>query len=167
MGWENPAPQPAVALAAAFPNASHTGDLLEVILATIAVPANLLGPNGRLHIEALWSRAGAGGTATIRTRFGATGSGLAGPFAPSGPIAAGQPQASTLTILANQAATNSQTGQNAAGGIIAPYGAAGSGPSTSAVDTTQATEINITGQLAVAGDTITLVSYRIMAYPHL
>jgi hypothetical protein len=64
------------------------------------------------------------------------------------------------TRIANRNAQNSQVYQNNG---ITGYG--NNNPLTSAVDTSAAVSITLTGQLANSADTCTLESYRVTLYP--
>jgi hypothetical protein len=138
----------------------HTGDTNETILATIAVPANALGKNGRLTIDGYGSVTNSANNKTFRVRWGASGSGLSG----------AQMSLVALTTVAtarlkgdieNVNATNAQKSYANLNAFTS------SAPvQTGAIDTTAATEINITGQLALGSETITLEAYQVLLYPH-
>ena len=133
---------------------SHTGDTAEFTLATITIPAGAMGNNGQVEIEAAFSMTNNANAKSPRFKFGGTAmfdgtvSGVGGQQA--------------RKRIANRNATNSQ--------VTFFYGAindfsSSSGVTTAAIDTTQPVNITITGQLAVATDTITLESYRVLLYP--
>ncbi len=137
-------------LAKSAVSVAHTGSTAETTLATITVPANSMGPNGIVRLTVACSNNNSAGTKTLRARF----SGAAGTLYLN--------LAATTTIslrlqaqIANRNATNSQVG----GSNSVPFGTSGVAHATSAVDTTAATTIVITGQLSVSGDNITLQSY--------
>lgn len=150
-----------VVVAQSGTTASHTGDTNETILATIAIPANLLGANGILMVRALINCVGTTSGKTTRLRIGASGSGLTGTQMFGNTLAAANlNQAYTGTIY-NANATGTQT--SASGWD----GAAGStSASTASVDTTAAWEVNINGVLGSAADTINLIGYQVTAFPH-
>src|SRR5688500_6060251 len=50
--------------------ASHTGNTTETTLATVTVPANAIGANGRLRVTSLWSHTNSANSKTLRVRFG-------------------------------------------------------------------------------------------------
>jgi hypothetical protein len=155
-----------VILAQSGANVAHTGDVLETIICTVAIPANFLGPNGHVDLYAVYSRAngGAPASANLQTRFGLAGSGLTGTIF--------QPNSQTVVTTAalsgralygfyNDNATNVQESV-AAPNLSASVTVA---LSSGAVDTTQATEFNLTVTLGNAGDTITLSGYTAIGYP--
>lgn len=142
---------PYILAASAVESAVHTGDLLLTTLATIVVPANTLGANGRLRITVQWRFTGTAGTKTGSIAFGGTNffqlaytaSALSG---------------SVQREICNRNATNSQ--------VSAALTAQGPVTSTSdivtaAIDTTSAQNILLTGQLANAGDSIAVESYLV------
>lgn len=152
-----------VVVAQKYVNQGHTGDTNETILATIPIPASLLGANGRIYVSTEWSRNAAGvGTVTTRHRFGLSGSGLSGTaLAVAGITTAGQ-SATIFAEIVNANATNSQIG------VLNSYGhgQTANAIATAAIATTSATEVNITGVCANAADTITLLAYQVLVYPH-
>jgi hypothetical protein len=124
----------------------HTGDTIETTLASVVIPAGAMGPNGRVRITSLWSGTNSGNNKTSRHKFGGTNY-WAQNFTSS---ASWRLQ----TELSNRNATNSQVGN-----ASSAFGGGGSAAPTSAVDTTAAVTILLTGQLANAGEAITLESY--------
>lgn len=136
----------------------HTGNTAETTLATIQVPANAMGPNGRVRVTVLWSMTSSANNKTIRVRFGGT----------SGTIYQ-QQQLTTNQInrlqaeWANRNATNSQVGGPA--GASSGWGGSSAAIVTSAVDTTANADIVISGQLANSGETIALEHYLVEIFP--
>ncbi len=131
---------------------SCPADTTEDVLATITVPANSMGPNGRIRVTTIWTTTNSANNKTCRTRFG----GASGT----------QYQTSVITTsavlvdireLGNRNAANSQVGSTVftTGGL----GTSGTGVTTSAVDTTADTTVVITGQKATAGEVLILESY--------
>jgi hypothetical protein len=59
-----------VVLAQSAEPTSHTGDTAESVLATIAIPGNAMGENGRLAVEALFSHSANANAKTARIKFG-------------------------------------------------------------------------------------------------
>lgn len=134
--------------------ASHTGDTSETILATITVPAIPAG--AFLRLSAQFSFVGTAGTKTQKLYYGASGSGVGGTLYATA--------ANAATILSNQAIFYIQNITTATQSGVSATNANGLGGTTlalitSTVTTTVATELNITGTLANAGDTFTLRSY--------
>lgn len=132
----------------------HTGDTVETTLAPIVIPGGLLGPNGQVLVEYLISWPSSGNNKTFRVKFGGT-------LYQSMVVTTGvhlQPH----VRVANRGAANSQVG---AGTSNTGYISAGSAIVTSAVDTDEDVTILITGQLANAGETITLEGYIVTVFP--
>lgn len=129
-------------------------DITEDILVEVNVAANAPGPNGAICGMLNISATNNANVKTIRMRFSGIGGTIVIPIGMGG--------AATTIIyfhMTNNNATNSQT-WNAWG--------AGTGPAlfyspnvASAIDTTVATKITITGQKTVPGDALTLNSYLI------
>ncbi len=133
----------------------HTGDVLEFAFATINLPANKMGPNGRVRITCLWSMTNNANAKTLRTRFGGIG----------GQVYQSIGAASVASYrhegeIANRGALNSQVGSVSTG-----FGSSSTVVGTSAVDTSADTTLVITGQLGVNTDTLTLESYLVELFP--
>lgn len=144
-------------LAASAVAQALTGTTAETTLATITIPANAMGPNGMVRVTTLWTSTGNNGTKDPRVRFGGV-SGAA--YSPQQHTAS----ASTIsqmaqTRIANRNATNSQVG-HVSGAGVGGWGQS-SAVTTSAIDTTAAQDIVISGQLANAADSLTLQSYLV------
>ena len=128
---------------------SHTGDTNEFTLATITVPANAMGANGAIRVTATWSNNNSATGKTFRIKFG--GNNYISGTATTNICTRAQ------TEIHNRNATNSQVG-----GFSAASGFGGSTTLiTSAVDTTSAVTILITGQLALLTDTVSLENYLV------
>lgn len=141
-------------LAQSFAAVAVPADTTEDTLATITVPANALGANGRLRILTFWSFTNNANTKTVRLRLGSA----AGTVIGAAQAFSTQINALVLGEVWNLSATNSQqtliqSHTTASAGAI--------GVSTAAIDTTAATSVVITGQKAVSTDTFTLVGYSI------
>ena len=145
-------------LAASAVAVSHTGDTNETALATVAIPAGAMGPNGSLRITAVFSHTNSANSKTLRIRLG----GISGAAFMSYSNSANASQM-TQRIIQNR---NSQALQvSGAAGIAnavgAEHGIAGDrrGRHVSAQD------LVISGQLASADEVITLESYLVeLAY---
>lgn len=130
----------------------------ETQLASITVPANLMGANGSLRITTWWSYTNNANTKTLRVRFGGSG---------------GQTYATVNSTTLNtsylQQWIRNNNSTSAQKGFAASAGAFSNGVAlaltTSAVDTTSATTIYISGQTATSGDTITLEGYTVEFIP--
>lgn len=137
-------------------SASHTGDTNEVALATISIPANAVGANGALRITTIWSMTSSANAKTIRLRLG--GAGLTGTtiFSTGSLTTVDHARVDTVMIAANS--TSSQFSET-----IFPRGTDnllnGGGTINSLVDMTSTQPLVISGQLANAGETITLLGY--------
>jgi hypothetical protein len=130
---------------------AHTGDTAEFTFVTCTVNRKYMGPNGRLLIRATFSHTNSANNKTLRVRFNGIG----------GTAYLSQVDTTTAAFtanvrIANRGLTNSQVGA-VEGSVVAP--------TTSAVDTTLAVPIVITGQLANTGETVTLESYSIELVP--
>ena len=122
-----------------------TGSTSVVTLATITIPAGLMGANGKLKIYPLWSTTNNANVKTLRAIFsGSTCTTM---------ISQSVPNNSGLVIIRN---TNNEAAQKCSSGLVAGIGASLGSIAAPTVDTTAATNITITGQLAVGTDTLTL-----------
>jgi hypothetical protein len=137
---------------------SHTGDANEFTLATIDLPANSMGPNGSVSIEALFSHTGSAGNFIGRIRFGAAI--LAGNFQ----IGAANKAERINNTIYNRNAANSQIFSSNLNSTY-PLALDPNPPTTAAIDTTVAVSITITGQVVNAADTITLEAYTVILRP--
>jgi hypothetical protein len=138
-------------LAASAVAVSHTGDTLETALATIAVPANAMGPNGQLRVTTQWSYTNSANGKTLRVRFGGT----------SGTSYLAQTSTATASAvfenrIANRGAANSQIGNS-----NISFGPTTASAVTSAVDTAAAVNLVLAAHLANAGETVTLECYLV------
>ncbi len=136
---------------------SHTGNTNETILATVVVPAGLMGLNGVIRIRTLWTLTNNANNKTRRIRFGASGAGT------GGSVILGFASASTassphFTQIQNRNSASSQVGMTTGAGS-GGWAESASGVVTTSIDTSAVCELAITGQLATGTDTITLESY--------
>ena len=137
-------------LAASGAAVSHTGDTLEAVLATITVPAGAIGASGVLRITTVWTMTNNANTKTARLRFGGAGGTIYSQVA-----------GSTVPTVRIQAQIHNRNSAAAQVGFISTgpgFGFAAGSLVTSAVDTSAAADLVITGQLANSADTITLES---------
>lgn len=133
---------------------SHTGTTSEATLATIPVPAGLMGANGQMVIESLWSVTNNGNNKTPRIRL--AGANLHGPsFTSVGSV-------HDRVRIANRNNTATQV-LNANSSAV--YGQATSSVFTAAVNTAASFDITLSAQLANAADAMTLESYLITVFP--
>lgn len=139
--------------------ASLTGTLTETALATITVPANMMGLNGGLLIMMGWSYTSSANTKTFRARFGG--------------IAGVEYLLATLTTnvtlsdqrrIRNRNSASSQTGQQSLGSS-GGFGGSSGLQQTSSIDTTADTSLVLSAQLANTGDTARIETYDVWLLP--
>jgi hypothetical protein len=137
-------------LAASAVAASHTGSTAETALATIAIAAGAMGPNGALRVTSLWSNNSNGNNKTFRHKFGGTSF--------HGWVATTLIGSQMQFTLYNRNSQSSQIGHTANGGSFA---ASATALVTGAINTASAQNLQLLGQLANAGDTVTLEAYLV------
>mgnify|MGYP000629738659 FL=1 len=125
---------------------SLTGSTSVVTLATITIPAGLLGANGKLKIYPLWATTNNANAKTLRVVFG-------GGSTCTTMVSQSVPNNSGLLIIRNP---NSESAQKCSSGLVAGIGSSSGSIASLTVDTSAATTLTITGQLAVGTDTMTL-----------
>jgi len=138
----------------AVASATLTGTLAETALATITVPGGAMGPNGMLEVEYLGTHSNSANAKTYRIRFG----GLSGnSYCVIAPTTTNTSHG--IAYIANRNSEASQVGnsQMTQGG----WGSIASGVVTNTVNTANAQDIIITGQLANTGDTMVLERYSV------
>jgi hypothetical protein len=125
---------------------SHTGNTDETVLGTITLPANSMGANGYIEIDAHYSFTGTN-TKNARIRF----NGLAGTvyhsLAPTTQLSA-----HATSVIYNRNNTSSQV----ATGTATAFGSSSSAATTSAINTTNAVDIVFTGQLTNSGESVAI-----------
>jgi hypothetical protein len=133
---------------------SHTGDTNETNLATVALPAYKIGPNGRVRVSAHWSHTNSANNKICRIKFG--GSAL---------------HAITNTTTAQSRAQVEMVNRNSLSSQVVSmfggdsgFGATTSALSTLSLDTATSLNIQVSGELANSGETITMESYIIEVY---
>jgi len=124
---------------------SLTNSTSVVTLATITIPAGLLGANGKLKIYPLWSTTNNANQKTLRLNIGGV--------LCSTMTSQSVPNNSGLLIIRN---TNSESAQKCSSGLVAGIGSSSGSIASTTIDTTAATTLLISGQLAVGTDTLTL-----------
>ena len=124
-----------------------TGSTAEVTLATISIPASLIGAKGKVKLYPLFSATNNANNKTVRVRLGGS----------NGYVlqTSGFAQLSALVIIRN---FNSESVQKVATGMTSGLGLSTTSLNTLAINTAAATTIEITGQLANGADTLTLES---------
>jgi len=125
-----------------------TGTTVETTLVTITIPAGLIGANGKVKLYPLWSTTNNANTKTLRVKF------------PSNTVytapASNTVHVGGLVIIRN---LGSESIQRVSSGMLAGLGGTISSIAHATVNTSAATTITITGQLAVGTDTMTLESF--------
>lgn len=135
---------------------SHTGDTSLTTLATIAVPGNTLGANGRIRLSLLWrfTNGGSPGFKTISVSFGGSVI-FSGSSTNTTQLSCGH-----SIGFANRNSTSSQVATVPTGGL-AGVSLTTSDIVTTSIDTTASQNLIIQGQLANAGDSISIESYLV------
>lgn len=143
---------PVRVLAASNAAVSAAADTNENTLATITVPAGAMGLNGIIRVFTLWTYTNSVNNKTLKVRFGGIGGTTYLSVVPTTTAAF-----STLTVIGNRGSASSQVGVADAAANV--FSATTDAVTTSSVDTSASTTIVITGQKALAGETITLEQY--------
>lgn len=147
-------------LRASASSVSAAADTSENTLATIAIPAGLMGANGILRITTLWSWTNSANNKTIKVYFGASGAGTGGTLYMS-TIYTTTTGTRDQRQIANRNSASSQVGSANGFMTAAGWGTTTGAVVTSSVNTGNASEVVLTGQKASAGETITLESYLV------
>lgn len=139
-------------LAASAAAVSHTGNTNETTLATVPIPAGVMGSKGILRVTTLWSHTNSVNNKTLRIRPG-SGNRLL--------VANVTTSASTRDqrMFSNRDSTASQISGGNGGLATGNWGATADAVVTNTIDTTAAFDFTITGQLASGSETVTLESY--------
>lgn len=154
---EGTAAAKSVTLAASGVQAPLTGSTAETVLAAVKVPANALGPNGRLRIIYGATTTGSTNAKTLRVRFGSAGDLTGTLYNTATNSGAASIALRPLADVGNRGTTNNQVGYSSPG-----IGAnAGTAMVTSAIDTTADSFLVISGQLALSTETISLEYYSV------
>lgn len=132
---------------------SCPADTTEDTLATITVPAGVMGLNGILRITTHWTITSSANAKTWRVKFGSMS------VQDNGTTTLGVTSLRCMTELRNVAAANSQKGNSYslsnAGSVFS------TAPSTASIDTGASVTMLITGQKETAGQTLTLDYYLV------
>jgi len=125
-----------------------TGTTTKTALATIAIPAGAIGPNGSVHVTMLWSMTNNANNKTFNVELDGT--------IFYGITFANQSSLQAISIIRNRNSESSQVGfTNATTGLGAATLV------TAAIDTSVAKNLTISGTLANSADTITLEGYTV------
>ena len=140
---------------------SLTGTTNLTAMATIPIPAGIMGKSGGLRITLTFTCTNSANNKTMRIHFGATGSSTSGTQYLTSTVTT-ITGAREMRLIFNKNSTTSQMGLppgTPTGGLGQTAGAF----VTSTVDTGIASEICISGQLASSGETLTLEDYVVEA----
>lgn len=144
-------------LAASAVAASVSATISEEVLASIRVPAGLIGKNGILRVTSLWTITNSANNKTLRVKLGGIG-GTA--FLASTQTTNASVQA--MTVISNRNSEASQV--STTGGQASSFGASTGAVVTATIDTSAETLLVLTGEKASAGETITLERYIVEYY---
>lgn len=149
-------PVPAVIAQSGTP-VSVTGVLTETTLATITVPAGLMGPHDCLEIHTFWGMTNSANNKTTKVKFGGT--------AYYQSVVTANAQVRAVTEIRNAGSVSNQFGGVSSSSVPSGLGGSSLAVATSAANTTLAQDITITGTLANAGETLTLLGYTVKFIP--
>lgn len=133
---------------------AHTGDLVESTLATINLPAGAMGANGKIVVTVDFSYTNSGNVKTLKVKLGGTTLWSGTPTTTAG--------LQVELVIRNR---NAQNSQRWSARHFLSSGGVGVTSGTAAIDTSSATTITITGQLANAGETITVEGRDVVLTP--
>lgn len=134
---------------------AHTGDTVETLLDSYAVPAGLVSSTGTLRVIAQFIYTNSANSKTEFVRFAAAAG--TGGAQYQGAAATTTTNTRVFTELTADNATNAQKGTDSNNG----FGATGNVFQTSTVDMTAASFISFTGLLASAAESISVVSWHV------
>lgn len=143
-----------VLLARSGTQASVTGTTAETALATIAIRAGIMGTNGQLRVTTLWSLTNNANAKTCRVRLG----GISGTVFQGASIASAASWQG-LSHIRNRNSASQQVSMSAGPSIS--FSTSTSAVVTATIDTAQAQDLVLSGQLGNSADTITLESYTV------
>lgn len=123
-----------------------TGTTSTTTLATITIPAGLIGANGKVKFYPLWSNTNNANTKTLRVLLNSWTIVYTA-------VSLISVHNSGLLILRN---FNSETTQRMSSGMVAGLGSSTGSVAATTIDTTVPVTVSVTGQLANSADTMTL-----------
>lgn len=126
-------------------------DINENTLASVTIPAGLMGVNGALFIREIWTMTNNANVKTRKVKLGST-------------IFSQTSLASNATLFTEHAIANRNSAAAQIGSIVGGsvfYGFSGNAPATGTENTANALTLAITGQKATAGDALVLESYDV------
>ena len=143
-----------------------TGIVAETSMVSLRIPGGTIGRNGLVELRTLWSMTNSANNKTMWTRYSATpGSTTAGQFNAQN-VFTTVATAQGLSMLGGNNSTSSQVEYYTnASGFTGPYGASGANIGTFSLDTTADTYVCINGQIAAAGETLTLQHAALVVFP--
>ena len=124
-----------------------TGTTTETTLATVTIPAGVMGPNGRLVLHFIWSFNNSAGAKTLRVKLDNQNC--------SSIVQTTTAYCSTMLTVQN---INSESLQKTPSGLSAGVGASSGVINTTTVNTAVNAYLTFTGQLASGTDNISLVA---------
>lgn len=132
---------------------AHTGTTDETVIATVTIPGGTMGLNGCIRVTTHWNYTNSANNKIMRVRFG--GIGGTGYFSTTQTTTA---NFLNMCMIWNAGAANAQKGMVALGAV---FGSSAGAQLTGTVDTSAATTLVMTAQLANTGETITLEAYTV------
>lgn len=139
--------------------ASVTGTLSETALATVAVPAGLMGTDGGLLVYSSWSYTSSANNKLLRIRLG----GIAGTQF-LGATLTTTSMVSDMRRIRNRNSAASQVGSTGIGSVGLIMGSSTTLP-TAAINTAVSQDLVFSGDLDDTGETIALENYEVWATP--
>jgi len=125
-----------------------TGTTSETTLLTVNIPASLIGASGKVKMYPLYSMTNNANSKTLRVKLGGSTAFSA--------VVSNSSQSSALVIIRN---IGSESVQKSSTSVVSGLGNTGTALNTLAIDTSVATTITVTGQLANSADTMTLEGF--------
>ncbi len=135
----------------------HTGETCEVVLATITLPANAMGKNGRIVVEGRVSYSNNSRAKIVKVKFGDV-------TYLQGSLTSSKWWRFELKVR-NKGGADVQEGSGF--GLLSTGALVGvsNNANSSRVDTGQKVDVTITGELENPVDTITLETYQVIVHP--
>ena len=125
-----------------------TGTTSETTLLTVNIPAGLIGISGKVKMYPLYSMTNNANSKVLRVRLGGSQAFYT--------AVSNSSHSSALIIIRN---IGSESVQKSSTGVVSGLGNTGTALNTLAIDTSVATTITVTGQLANSADTMTLEGF--------
>jgi hypothetical protein len=125
-----------------------TGTTSETTLLTVNIPASLIGASGKVKMYPLYSMTNNANSKLLRVKLGGSMAFYA--------AVSNSAHSSALVIIRN---IGSESVQKSSTSVVSGLGNIGTALNTLAIDTSAATTITVTGQLANSADTMTLEGF--------